>query len=65
MPCRVGITTDPDTRREQWRSQVVGFTNWKVLDSFRSRAAAQEYVTWYARRYGCHAYHGGADVPGL
>ena len=64
MPCRVGITTDPDTRRDQWKSQVVGFTNWRILSNFRSRAEAQEYETRYAKRYGCHAYHGGADAPG-
>ena len=65
MPCRVGITTDPDTRREQWESQVVGLKNWRILRSFRSKAKAQEYEIWYARTYGCHSHPGGADASGL
>jgi len=64
MPCRVGITTDPDTRRAYWQNQVVGFTNWRILKSFRRRAEAQEYETQYAKRYGCQASPGGADAPG-
>ena len=64
MPCRVGITTDPDTRRAFWQAQVVGFANWRILTTFRSKEKAQEYETWYARRYGCQAYAGGPDAPG-
>jgi hypothetical protein len=65
MLCRVGITTDPDTRREQWKSQVVGLKNWRILNSFRSKAKAQEYESRYARMHGCHAHPGGADAPGI
>jgi hypothetical protein len=65
MPCRVGITTDPNTRREQWRDQVVGFKNWRILSRFRNRAEAQKYEDRYARTYGCHAHPGGADAPGI
>ena len=64
MPCRVGITTDPDARRVYWQNQVVGFTNWRILKSFRSKAEAQKYETQYAERYGCQAFPGGADAPG-
>lgn len=64
MPCRVGITTDPESRRANWEGKVVGLTNWHILKSFRSREAAQQYENEYAARYGCHAYHGGADARG-
>jgi len=64
MPCRVGITTDPDTRRAYWQNQVVGFRNWQILNRFRSKAEAQGYETRYARRHGCQAYAGGPDAPG-
>lgn len=64
MPCRVGITTEPDVRRAYWQNQVVGFTNWRILSRFRSKAEAQAYETRYARRYGCQASAGGADAPG-
>ncbi len=64
MPCRVGITTDPDARQAYWQNQVVGFRNWQILNSFRSKEEAQGYETRYARRHGCQASAGGADVPG-
>ena len=64
MPCRVGITTDPEARRAFWQSRVVGFTNWRILKTFRSRIAAQQYETEYASRYGCRAAPGGAHAPG-
>jgi hypothetical protein len=65
MPCRVGITTDPDARRAYWQNQVVGFTNWRILKSFKRRAEAQEYETQYAARYECQAALGGADASGI
>lgn len=64
MPCRVGITTDPETRKAYWKTKVVGFKDWRILKSFRSRKQAQEYETWYANRYGCKSAPGGADASG-
>jgi len=64
MPCRVGITTDPETRRAYWQRQVVGFKNWRILAKFRSKQKAQDYETSYAARSGCQAHAGGPDVPG-
>ena len=65
MPCRVGITTDPEGRRAYWKSQVVGLKNWRILKSLADKAKAQEYETQYATRYGCQAHAGGADAPSL
>ncbi len=65
MSCRVGITTDPHTRRAYWQNQVVGFTNWRILKSFRHKTEAQEYETQYAERYRCQAHAGGPDAPGI
>jgi hypothetical protein len=64
MPCRVGITTDPDTRKLFWQNQVVGLKNWKILETFKSKEEAQGYETRYARRNNCQAHAGGADAPG-
>lgn len=55
MPCRIGITTKPDESRAYWQNQVTGFTNWQILNTFRSKAAAKEYETGYALRNGCEA----------
>jgi len=64
MPCRVGITTDPATRKAAWQSQVVGFANWRILGTFRNREEAQQCETNYAARYGCHAHPRGAEARG-
>jgi len=53
MPCRVGITTNLDRRREEWEDQVVGFRNWIILEQFDNRDDAQAYEDEYAREHGC------------
>ena len=43
MPCRVGITTDPATRKAYWEGQVVGFRNWShSYVGSKSMAQAEE-----------------------
>jgi hypothetical protein len=64
MPCKVGITTDPEARRTYWKDQTIGFTNWQILDTFRSKAAAKEYETAYALRHGCEVALGDSDAFG-
>ena len=63
MPCRIGITTNPEARRVYWQSQVVGLLNWQVLNTFRSKAAAKEYETGYALRNGCEAAPDDSQAP--
>jgi hypothetical protein len=65
MPCRVGITTDPHTRKAYWEAHVVGFNNWRIVEKFRSKDKAQQYESWYANRYNCRAHAGGPDTPGI
>lgn len=64
MPCRVGITTDPESRQAYWQNQTTGFTNWQILEIFRSKAAAKEYETAYALRHGCKVAPGDFDLLG-
>lgn len=64
MPCRVGITTRPDTRRTEWEAKVVGLSGWRIIGTHRSRAAAQEQESSYATRNGCQAHGGGRDANG-
>lgn len=65
MPCRVGITTNPDERKIQWQSKVVGFKNWRIIKKFRTQEEAQDYEKWYAEKYNCHAHAGGPHSPGI
>ena len=64
MPCRVGMTTDPDTRQSFRENQVVGLTNWRILGKYMNRAEAQQRESQYASTYGCQAHAGGADATG-
>jgi len=63
MPCRIGITTDPEGRQAYWQVHAPGFANWQILEIFRSKAAAKEYQTGYALRHGCEAALGEPDAP--
>lgn len=65
MPCRVGITTNPDRRKKEWRKQVIGFGNWKILERCNSREKAQASEDKYAKELGCEAHHGGEEAPGI
>ena len=64
MPCRVGITTDPDTRKKYWENQVVGFSRWRILKSFSTKDAAQKFENEYSKKHGCKAHAGGPDTKG-
>ena len=64
MPCRVGITTDPDARRSFWENQVIGLTNWRILGKYMNREKAQQHETQYALTSGCQSHAGGADATG-
>ena len=62
MACVVGITTDTDRRkREHQRDhRYRGLYNWRVLNRFSTKSAAQTEENRLARRNGCHAHPGGA-----
>ena len=60
MPCRVGITTDPEERRRHWQSQHPTLRNWQILSTHPTKAAAQNRENEEARRRGCQASPGGA-----
>jgi hypothetical protein len=63
MPCRIGMTTNPEAGQAYWQNQAIGFTNWEILEIFRSKAAAKEYETYYALRHGCEASLGASGSP--
>ena len=68
MPCRVGITRDPSTRKAQWEQQVVGLRNWKEeyvgskLDAQDKEDRQRIFCDDYQKNRGtCHAHPGGGD----
>lgn len=60
MKCRIGITTDPDRRHQEWKRKVT-VTNFTVLRTCRSKAEAQRMEDVFAAQMGCIAHHGGGD----
>ncbi len=67
MPCRVGITTRPTTRKAEWARDVVGLRNWKqkFVGSKSDAQAKENERLKFCRASGlrgrCHAYQGGGD----
>ena len=68
MPCRVGITSDPETRKKYWEGRVNGFKNWQTHGVHAKKADAQaeedtrvSNCNTYANRGTCHGKAGGGD----
>lgn len=67
MPCRVGITTNLSSRKQQWKSEVVGLSNWR--EEFVGSKDEAQQREFYAQisceqkgdRGTCHAHSGGGD----
>jgi hypothetical protein len=64
MPCRVGITTDPEDKKAFWRTECLGFAHWRVLAKFATRKKARDYEMTFAKEHCCTAEPGGLDVDG-
>lgn len=62
MACRIGITTDPERRKQEWKQKHPTLSNWQILETFLNRTDAQNYETAEAIRRGCAA-HAGGDGP--
>ena len=62
MPCRVGITTRPQERKEEWAAKVVGMRNWQLAGPYRTREEAQAAENFLAKQYGCDASGGGREA---
>lgn len=60
MPCRVGITTDPDARRAYWDGRVAGLRDWRIVSTHHSKSAAQQAEANYSVRTGCVSFPGGS-----
>ena len=60
MACRIGITTDPASRRKYWKGVHPRLRNWRIIKVCRSKSAAQSAETAYAKTHGCKAHPGGS-----
>ena len=62
MACRVGITTDPARRKQEWESKYSTLRNWRIVSEHGSKSEAQEVENRIEDACGCDAHHGG-DGP--
>ena len=60
MACRVGITTDPQRRKREWKAEHPRLWNWRILSRYYSKTAAQRRETAEANRRSCVSRPGGA-----
>ena len=61
MPCRVGITTNPEEHKAHWVREHPQMRNWRADGPYSSRAKAQEREDLLKARYNCAAHPVGAD----
>ena len=59
MPCRIGISMDPDRRLREWERAHPTLRNWRILGCFDSKSAAQAQESLLAHKYNCTAFPGG------
>ncbi len=60
MACRVGITTNPERRRQEWKQQYPTLRGWNILSRHRTKSKAQERERIEAKKRGCEYHPGGA-----
>lgn len=64
MPCRIGITTDPEDRRRYWQGQHPRLRNWTIVKSGLTQRQAQAEEERLAARHNCVAHAGGPKIAG-
>ena len=59
MPCRVGMTTDPDGRKADWQHDHPQLYDWQIEGTYYTKSEAQAAETRIAQERGCVAHPGG------
>lgn len=60
MPCQVGMTTNPEERKKQWKSKYKSLTNWEILYKCSSKSDAQDKEIKVAKARRCDYGPGGS-----
>ena len=64
MGCRVGMTTNPQARRQDWEREYPNLYNWQIIRDELTYDQALLLEERVAQRYGCDAHGGGPRVEG-
>lgn len=60
MGCRVGITTNPSRRKQEWQQKYPNLWDWTLLAKYATKSAAQARENEEAARLGCDSGSGGS-----
>lgn len=60
MPCRVGITMNPERRKKEWEKDYPNLRSWEIVEKCGSKSAAQARETAEAKRRNCDFGSGGS-----
>lgn len=61
MGCRVGITTNPEDRKQDWERKYPNLKGWEILASYSYRPLAEAREEDEAGRRGCDTHQGGRE----
>ena len=50
---KVGVTSDPKTKRSYYQNQIKGYCNWQIIETYTCRDEAQEYANLYSCEFEC------------
>lgn len=68
MACRIGVTTDPESRRARWEQwclrQGHPMKNWEIVGEFSIQEEAEEAGNDLAAKLGGEASPGAPDMDG-
>lgn len=60
MACRIGITTDPDRRQQEWLRDYPSMSNWTLWGPYATKSEAQQVESSQAAISNCEAHPGGS-----
>lgn len=61
MGCRIGMTTNSERRKEDWKTVYRNLRDWEILYGPTTKDRAQEIETRLSEEYGCESHPGGDD----
>ena len=62
MECRVGITTNPDRRKAEWKLEHPSLRNWRIEKTYSCKSDAQAEENRLAAARGCKSAPGGGGL---
>ena len=62
MACQVGITTDLERRKNEWKRERPSLKNWTHISTHYTKTAAQARENTEAKARGCNSGAGGAGA---